>query len=61
MRYLTGGFNLMTPSKPARPIRFFFDGKVVEVEGSATTRTVLQWLREDARRPGTKEGCAEGD
>ena len=51
----------MTPSKPARPIRFFFDGKVVEVEGSATTRTVLQWLREDARRPGTKEGCAEGD
>ena len=51
----------MTPSKPARPIRFFFDGKIVEVEGSATSRTVLQWLREDARRTGTKEGCAEGD
>ena len=44
-----------------RPIRFFFDGKIVEVEGSATTRTVLQWLREDTRRIGTKEGCAEGD
>ena len=44
-----------------RPIRFFFDGKIVEVEGSATTRTVLQWLREDVHRTGTKEGCAEGD
>ena len=51
----------MTPTKPPRPIRFFFDGKIVEVEGSATTRTVLQWLRDDARRSGTKEGCAEGD
>jgi len=44
-----------------RPIRFFHHGQIVEVQGAATTRTVLQWLREDARHTGTKEGCAEGD
>ncbi len=45
----------------SRPIRFFHRGAVVEVDGAATTRTVLDWLREDARCTGTKEGCNEGD
>jgi len=45
----------------SRPIRFFHRGAVVEVCPSATTRTVLDWLREDARCTGTKEGCNEGD
>src|SRR5678815_2171452 len=45
----------------SRPIRFFHRGAVVEVDGVATTRTVLDWLREDARCTGTKEGCNEGD
>ena len=44
-----------------RPIRFFHRGAVVEVSGAAPTRTVLDWLREDARCTGTKEGCNEGD
>ncbi len=44
-----------------RPIRFYFRGAVVEVDDVATTRTVLDWLREDARCTGTKEGCNEGD
>ena len=44
-----------------RPIRFFHRGAVVEVDGVAPTRTVLDWLREDARCTGTKEGCNEGD
>ncbi len=49
------------PTMPSRPIRFFHRGGVVEVDGAAPTRTVLDWLREDARCTGTKEGCNEGD
>ena len=45
----------------ARPIRFFHRGRTVEVAGAESTRSVLQWLREDAACSGTKEGCAEGD
>lgn len=44
-----------------RSIRFFHRGAVVEVNHVGTTRTVLDWLREDARCTGTKEGCNEGD
>jgi xanthine dehydrogenase small subunit len=42
-------------------IRFVLDGKVFELDDVDPTRTVLQFLREDLRRTGTKEGCAEGD
>ncbi len=46
-----------------RPIRFYHHrlGAVVEVSDAAPTRTVLNWLREDAHCSGTKEGCNEGD
>ena len=49
----------MSPSPQA--IRFFHRGEVVEVTGVHPTRSVLEWLREDARCTGTKEGCNEGD
>lgn len=42
-------------------IRFLLDGDVIEIRDVDPTRTVLQFLREDLRRKGTKEGCAEGD
>lgn len=42
-------------------IRFVLDGDVVELNDVDPTRTVLQYLREDISRKGTKEGCAEGD
>jgi xanthine dehydrogenase small subunit len=42
-------------------IRFVLDGEIVELDNVDPTRTVLQFLREDLRRTGTKEGCAEGD
>ena len=44
-----------------QPIRFFHRGATVEVSHVHPTRTVLDWLREDAHCTGTKEGCNEGD
>jgi xanthine dehydrogenase small subunit len=48
-------------SDPVRPVRFVHRGAIVSVPVAPPTRTVLEWLREDARCMGTKEGCAEGD
>ena len=42
-------------------IRFVLDGQIIELRDVDPTRTVLQYLREDLYRTGTKEGCAEGD
>jgi xanthine dehydrogenase small subunit len=44
-----------------RPVRFFHRGALVEHAAPEPTRSVLQWLREEARCTGTKEGCNEGD
>jgi len=55
----------MTSAKDEMPARdritFVLDGDVVEIADVDPTRTVLQYLREDLCRTGTKEGCAEGD
>ena len=45
----------------ANTIRFVLNGEVVSADVTDPTRTVLQFLREDLRLTGTKEGCAEGD
>ncbi len=45
----------------SQPLRFFKNGQLVELQSCAPTRTVLDWLREDAHHTGTKEGCNEGD
>ncbi|MEO0607163.1 MAG: xanthine dehydrogenase small subunit [Pseudomonadota bacterium] len=42
-------------------IQFLLDGEIRRIETFDPTQTVLEWLREDQRRMGTKEGCAEGD
>ena len=48
-------------AKISDTIRFVLDGEVIELDNVDPTRTVLQFLREDLCRTGTKEGCAEGD
>lgn len=48
-------------AKTSNSIRFIMDGEVITVDDVDPTRTVLQFLREDLGRTGTKEGCAEGD
>ena len=42
-------------------IRFLLGNRLQELSGFDPTLTVLDWLRLDARRTGTKEGCNEGD
>ena len=39
----------------------FASGRIVELSDVPATRSVLDWLRENAHCTGTKEGCAVGD
>lgn len=57
----------LAPTAPApqqgehSDIRFLLDGEVICLDRLSPCRTVLEVLREDLARCGTKEGCGEGD
>ena len=51
----------MREPRESAAVQFLLDGELVELARVPATRTVLAILREDLGRPGTKEGCAEGD
>ena len=42
-------------------VRFLLGQELVELDRVDPTQTVLDWLRIERRRTGTKEGCNEGD
>jgi xanthine dehydrogenase small subunit len=46
---------------PVKTIRFISRGEVVSVKNVPPSRTLLELLREDLGRTGSKEGCGEGD
>jgi xanthine dehydrogenase small subunit len=55
------GIGIRTEAALRDHISFVFRGERRELKGFPPVRSLLDWLREDQRATGTKEGCNEGD
>ena len=51
----------MPGKSPSTALRFLLNGEPVTVTGQSPQTTLLEYLRDERRLTGTKEGCAEGD
>ena len=41
-------------------IQFIFNNKIYKIKNPDSNQTVLNYIRDDLKKTGTKEGCAEG-
>ncbi len=41
-------------------IQFLFNNKILKIKNPDPNKTILNYVREDLKKTGTKEGCAEG-
>lgn len=42
-------------------VRFLLNGRLIELDTNTVPQLTLDWLRQEAKLTGTKEGCREGD
>ncbi|MCY3573606.1 MAG: FAD binding domain-containing protein [Chloroflexi bacterium] len=57
---VAAGLPKATVHQPDSPIESRVNGNTVRIS-SGQQKSLLHWLREDVKLPGTKEGCAEGE
>ena len=41
-------------------VQFIYENKLIELENPDPNQTILNFIRDDLKKTGTKEGCAEG-
>ena len=41
-------------------IQFLFENKICKIKNPDPNKTILNYVRDDLKKTGTKEGCAEG-
>ncbi len=61
LRWAPSDEAIVPGNSPSTALRFLLNGEPVTVTGLSPQTTLLEYLRDERRLTGTKEGCAEGD